>query len=65
MIMPERGRLTEMMISDKVVSEPERKQAVIDLYSFITRDYTVLYRPDEEPIGGTCAVNDCRKKMEG
>ena len=65
MIMPERGRLTEMMISDKVISEPERKQAVIDLYSFITRDYTVLYRPGEEPIGGACPVNDCGKKMEG
>ncbi|KAI9764363.1 MAG: hypothetical protein M1840_008501 [Geoglossum simile] len=65
MIMPERGRLTEMMISDKVISEPERKQAVIDLYLFITRDYTVLYRPGEEPIGGACPVNDCGKKMEG
>ena len=54
-----------MMISDKVVYQLERKQAVIDLYSFIIRDYTVLYRPGEELIGGTCPVNDCGKKMEG
>ncbi|KAI9766403.1 MAG: hypothetical protein M1839_004907 [Geoglossum umbratile] len=65
MIIPERGRLTEMMISDKIISKPERKRAVTDLYSFITRDYTVLYRPGEEPIGGACLVNDCRREMEG
>jgi hypothetical protein len=65
MIIPERGHLTEIMISDKIISELERKQAVTDLYSFITRDYTVLYRPGEELIGGACPVNDCRKKMEG
>jgi hypothetical protein len=54
-----------MMISDMVVSEPERKQAVRGLYLLITRDYIVLYRPDEKPISGTCSVNDCGKKMEG
>lgn len=53
-----------MMISDKVVSELERKQAVIDLYSFITRDYTVLYRSSEEPISEAYFVNDCSKKMK-
>ncbi|KAI9773208.1 MAG: hypothetical protein M1839_002216 [Geoglossum umbratile] len=52
-IIPERGRLTKMMLSDKVISKQEREQAVTDLYSFITRDYTVLYRPGEEPINGT------------
>jgi hypothetical protein len=65
MIIPERGRLTKMMTSYKVISESERKQAVTDLYSFINRDYTVLYRPGEGPVGEACPVNDCRKKMEG
>jgi len=64
MIIPERGRLTEMMISDKVVSELERKQAITDIHSFITRDYTVLYRTGEELINGTCPVKDCDMKIE-
>ena len=64
-IIPERGRLTEMMISDKVVSERERRQAVTDLCSFITRDYTVLYRPGEEPNNGACPVESCGRRMAG
>jgi len=63
-IIPECGHLTEMMISDKVVSELERKQAITDLYSFITRDYTVLYLPGEEPINGTCPVKSCSREIE-
>ncbi|KAI9773298.1 MAG: hypothetical protein M1839_002158 [Geoglossum umbratile] len=64
-IMPEHSRLTKILISDQVISEQERKQAVIDLCSFITRDYTVLYLPGEEPVNGTCPVESCGKKMKG
>ncbi|KAH0543480.1 hypothetical protein FGG08_002245 [Glutinoglossum americanum] len=65
LIMPERGRLIKMMVSEKVVSERGGKQAILDLYSFITRDHAVLYRPGEEPIDGTCHVEGCWMKMEG
>ncbi|KAI9764073.1 MAG: hypothetical protein M1840_008877 [Geoglossum simile] len=64
-IIPKRGRLTKMMLSDKVILKQEREQAITDLYSVITRDYTVLYRPGEEPINGVCPVRSCCKKMEG
>ena len=47
-IMPERRRLTKTMISDKDVSEQERRQAVEDLCSLVTQDTTTFYRPGEE-----------------
>ena len=64
-IIPEYGRLTKMILSDKVISKQEREQAITDLYSFITRDYTALYRPGEEPIDGVCPAESCCRKMEG
>ncbi|KAI9767334.1 MAG: hypothetical protein M1840_005743 [Geoglossum simile] len=63
-IIPERGRLAGMMVSGEVVSEWDRKQTIRDLYSFIARDYTVLYRPGKEPVNGTCPVKDCGTEME-
>ena len=63
-IIPKRGRLTKMMLSNKVISKQEREQAITDLYLFITRDYTVLYHSGEEPINGACPVESCHRKME-
>jgi hypothetical protein len=63
-IILERRRLTKMMISDKAVSEQKRKQTIADLYSFITRDYTVLYLPGEEPVNGTCPIKCYGRGME-
>ena len=61
--MPERGRLTRMMVSDKVVSEEERRQAIEDLCSLASQDCTVLYRPGEKPIEGICPVEGCGVEM--
>ena len=63
LIMPELGRLTQTMVSDTVVSEQDRRQAIEDLFTLISRDYTVIYRPGEEPIDGACPVNGCGAKM--
>lgn len=48
--MPERGRLTRTIISDQVVSEEERKQAIKDLCSLASQDCTILYRPEEKLV---------------
>jgi len=62
-VMPERGRLARMMISDRVVSEEERKEAIRDLCSLASRDCTVLYRPGEQPTQGLCPVTECGLSM--
>ena len=55
-VILERGRLAKTMISDRVVSEEERKVAVEDLCSLASQDYTTLYRPGEKPVQGLCPV---------
>lgn len=62
--MPERGRLARTMISDKVVSDEERRQAIEDLCSLVSQDCTTLYRPGEIPINGVCPVKGCGVEME-
>lgn len=64
LMMPERGRLAEMMATDRPLKQEEMRQAMQDLYSLCIRDFTVLYRPGEEPIDGACPVKCCRLKME-
>ena len=63
-LLPERDRLTMLMVSCNKASLAERKQAVSDLYRFATRNYNILYRPDEEPINGHCPVTNCGKNVE-
>ena len=62
-VMPERGRLTRMMISDKVVSEEERREVIKDLCSLASQDCTILYRPGEKPVEGICPVEGCGVEM--
>ena len=61
--MPERGRLVKTMISDQVVSEEKRKEAIEDLCSLASQDYTTLYRPGEKPAQGLCLVAGCGRTM--
>lgn len=58
-IMPERGRLARTLISDRVVSADERRQAVQDLYSLASQDCMIIYRPGEKPVDGVCPVKGC------
>ncbi|KAH0543790.1 hypothetical protein FGG08_001972 [Glutinoglossum americanum] len=64
LVLPERDRLSTMMASDKPLTEGEMRQAMRDLHSLCVRDYTVLYRPGEEPVDGACPVKYCRLEME-
>lgn len=59
LVMPELGHLARTMISDKVVSEEERRQAIKDLCSLVSQDCTTLYRPEEMSINGVCPVKGC------
>ena len=59
LVMPELGRLARTMISNEVVSEKERRQAIEDLCSLVSQDCTVLYRPGEKPVNGVCPVKGC------
>ena len=59
LVMPELGRLARTMISNEVVSEKERRQAIEDLCSLASQDCTVLYRPGEKPVNGVCPAKDC------
>lgn len=58
-IMPELGRLSGPMTSDKDASEEERRQAIQDLYSMASSDCTVSYRPGEKPDNGICPAKSC------
>lgn len=62
-MMPERGRLARTMISEKIVSDEERRQAIEDLCSLVSQDCTTLYRPGEKPINGVCPVTGCGVEM--
>ena len=58
-VMPERRRLTKTMISDEVVSEQDRRQAVEDLCFLASQDTTTFYLPGEKPIDGVCPSDGC------
>ena len=62
-IFPERGRLAHAMISKEIASDDERKQIRKDLHSLISRDYSVVYLPGEEPFNGLCSVAECSIEM--
>ena len=63
LVMPELGRLARTMISNKVVSEKERRQAIEDLCSLASQDCTALYRSGEKPVNSVCPVKDCGAEM--
>lgn len=63
-LMPERGRVAKLMISNQAATEQERKNAIEDLCSLISRDLTALHLPGEKPIDGLCPVKCCGKEMQ-
>ena len=63
-LMPERGRVAKSMISNQAATEQERKNAIEDLCSLISRDCTALHLPGEKPIDGVCPVKGCGKEMK-
>lgn len=62
LILPERSRIEKKMRSTKPLDTDQMREAIQDVYTLISRDYTVFYRPGEEPLDGLCPV--CGKDME-
>ena len=62
-MMPERGRLARTMISDKIVSDEERRQAIENLFPLVSQDCTTLYRLEEKPTNDACPVTGCGMEM--
>ena len=60
-IMPERARLADMIVFDKIVTRNQKMLAVQDSLSLCQRDFEVMYRPGDEPIGDLCLV--CHKQL--
>jgi hypothetical protein len=59
-LVPERGRLAEMMASDEDSSKVATWQAIQDIYSLCIQDSTVIYLPGHKPEKGACPVATCQ-----
>jgi len=64
LLRPERGRLARMMDSEEPLSLVDHWQAIRDMQSLITQDFTVLYLPGHEPVKDACPVSCCRLDLE-
>jgi hypothetical protein len=64
LLRPERGRLARMIASEEPLSLTDHRQAIRDMHSLITRDFTVLYLPGHEPAEGACPVAYYRQDLE-
>ena len=63
-LMPELGRLAAIISSNEPLSFDEKVVVVNDLYTQCLRDFSVVYRPGEEPIEGRCPATSCRESLE-
>ena len=64
LLRPERGRLARMMASEEPLSLADNWQAIRDMLSLITQDFTVLCLPGHKPVEGACPATDCRRDLE-
>jgi len=62
-IMPERSRLAKTMPGAAQITHEEKLAVLKDLISYVTRDYSVVYLPNEEPVDDMCPVQGCQQKM--
>jgi len=59
-LMPERGRLRQIVVSDEPLSSDAMWDAMQDLHSLCARDLSIIYFPGFEPFEGACPVECCR-----
>lgn len=62
-IMPERARLAQTMTHLGSVSHSAKLSILKDLVTFITRDHSVIYLPNEEPVHDRCPVASCHQDI--
>ncbi|KAL2220556.1 hypothetical protein M432DRAFT_542044, partial [Thermoascus aurantiacus ATCC 26904] len=53
-VLPERQQLAQMIPLNELFTHSGMLSVVADLLTLCTRDYDVVYRPGEEPLGGKC-----------
>ena len=64
LLVPERSRLAQRMLSTEILSPEERWSAMDDIYSLCSRDLSVLYLPLHQPTDGKCPVKCCQTEMD-
>jgi hypothetical protein len=52
--LPERQRIAENIAHKAPLSTSDMRMAIQDLYALCSKDYSVIYYPDEEPVNGKC-----------
>ncbi|CRG92915.1 DNA polymerase III subunit alpha [Talaromyces islandicus] len=62
-VMPERTRLAKTMPGAAQITHEEKLVVLKDLITYVTRDYSVVYLPNEEPVDDMCPVQGCQQKM--
>lgn len=63
LLVPERGRLAQAIVTKAQLSWDEERQAMEDMVSLCRRDQTVLYLPGLGPDGGMCPARACTRKL--
>lgn len=63
LLRPERGRLAKMIACDTPLSQADMWQAMRDLYSLCTGEFTVCFLPGHDPIKGACPVRYCQLRL--
>jgi hypothetical protein len=64
LIMPEVGRIATAMALTTELSFEEKLLFVQDLQTQCSRDFDVVYLPNEEPIEGLCPSKHCQVNIE-
>ena len=62
-LFPERGRLRQIVVSDKPLSPDAMWDAMRDLYCLCTRDLSIIYLPGLEPFEDACPAKYCRQDL--
>ncbi|KAJ5456181.1 hypothetical protein N7530_011455 [Penicillium desertorum] len=63
LIMPEIGRLAAIMSSTDPMSFDEKLLFMKDLQKQCSRNYDVIYLPNEAPVNGKCPVASCQEDV--
>ncbi|KAJ5124395.1 uncharacterized protein N7515_008220 [Penicillium bovifimosum] len=64
LIMPEIGRLAAIMSSTEPMSFDEKLLFMKDLQKQCSREYDIIYLPNEAPINGKCPIGSCQEDVD-
>ncbi|KAJ5139397.1 uncharacterized protein N7515_004245 [Penicillium bovifimosum] len=64
LIMPEIGRLAAIMSSTEPMSFDEKLLFMKDLQKQCSREYDIIYLPNEAPIHGKCPIESCQEDVD-